>query len=109
MRGIVFTGDDVEVTDQLEIGDPGPKEVRVAIGAAGVCHSDLSVITGTIPWKAPSVLAHEGAGGGAGGGREVRSVKPGDHVVIATLASCGTCRACATGHPTWCVKTLGNV
>ena len=42
-------------------------------------------------------------------GREVRSVKPGDHVVIATLQSCGTCRACSTGHPTWCVKTLGNV
>ena len=40
--------------------------------------------------------------------REVRSVKPGDHVVIATLASCGTCRACSTGHPTWCVKTLGQ-
>ena len=39
----------------------------------------------------------------------MRSVKPGDHVVIATLASCGTCRACSTGHPTWCVKTLGNV
>ncbi|HLH29478.1 MAG TPA: zinc-binding dehydrogenase, partial [Acidimicrobiales bacterium] len=33
----------------------------------------------------------------------------GDHVVIATLAACGLCRACATGHPTWCVKTLGNV
>ena len=42
-------------------------------------------------------------------GSEVTSVKPGDHVVIATLASCGTCRACSTGHPTWCVKTLGNV
>ena len=62
MRGIVYTGDDVEVTDQLSIGDPGPTEVRVAIGAAGVCHSDLSVINGTIPWKAPSVLGHEGAG-----------------------------------------------
>ena len=62
MRGIVYTGDDVEVTDQLSVGDPGPTEVRVAIGAAGVCHSDLSVINGTIPWKAPSVLGHEGAG-----------------------------------------------
>ena len=109
MRGIVYTGSDVEVTDQLSIGDPGPTEVRVAIGAAGVCHSDLSVINGTIPWKAPSVLGHEGAGVVEAVGSEVRSVKPGDHVVIATLASCGTCRACSTGHPTWCVKTLGNV
>ena len=109
MRGIVYTGDDVEVTDQLSVGDPGPTEVKVGIGAAGVCHSDLSVLNGTIPWKAPSVLGHEGAGVVEAVGSEVRSVKPGDHVVIATLASCGTCRACSTGHPTWCVKTLGNV
>jgi S-(hydroxymethyl)glutathione dehydrogenase/alcohol dehydrogenase len=109
MRGIVYTGDDAEVTDELGIGDPGPGEVRVAIGAAGVCHSDLSVLNGTIPWKAPSVLGHEGAGVVEAVGSEVRSVKVGDHVVIATLASCGMCRACNTGHPTWCVKTLGNV
>ncbi|HEV3281232.1 MAG TPA: Zn-dependent alcohol dehydrogenase [Acidimicrobiales bacterium] len=109
MRGIVYTGDDVEITDQLTVGDPGPTEVRVAVGAAGVCHSDLSVINGTIPWKAPSVLGHEGAGVVEAVGDEVRSVKPGDHVVIATLQSCGTCRACSTGHPTWCAKTLGNV
>ena len=109
MRGIVYTGDGVEVTDQLGIGDPGPTEVKVAIGAAGVCHSDLSVINGTIPWKAPSVLGHEGAGVVEAVGSEVRSVKPGDHVVIATLASCGTCRACGTGHPSWCKSSLGNI
>ena len=109
MRGIVFTGDEAEVTDELGVRDPGPNEVRVAIGAAGVCHSDLSVINGTIPWKAPSVLGHEGAGVVESVGSEVTSVKPGDHVVIATLASCGHCRACSTGHPTWCIKTLGNV
>ncbi len=109
MRGIVYTGDGVEVTDELRVGDPGPTEVRVAIGAAGVCHSDLSVIDGTIPWRAPSVLGHEGAGVVETVGSEVRSVEPGDHVVIATLQSCGTCRACSTGRPTWCAKTLGNV
>jgi D-arabinose 1-dehydrogenase-like Zn-dependent alcohol dehydrogenase len=43
MRGIVFTGDEAEVTDELGVRDPGPNEVRVAIGAAGVCHSDESV------------------------------------------------------------------
>ncbi|MHB8438003.1 MAG: Zn-dependent alcohol dehydrogenase [Acidimicrobiales bacterium] len=109
MRGIVYTGDGVEVTDKLEIGEPGPTEVKVKIEAAGVCHSDLSVIDGTIPWKAPSVLGHEGAGIVDSVGSAVTSVKPGDHVVIATLASCGTCRACASGHPTWCIRTLGNV
>ena len=53
MRGIVYTGDDVEVTDQLSVGDPGPTEVRVAIGAAGVCHSDLSVSTAPSPGRHP--------------------------------------------------------
>src|SRR5271166_1462743 len=109
MRGIVFTGEQAEVSDALEVRPPGPKEVSVRMVAAGVCHSDLSVINGTIPFPPPVVLGHEGAGVVEAVGAEVRSVKPGDHVVIATLASCGTCRACGTGHPTWCVKTLGNV
>ena len=109
MRGIVYTGEDAEVTDKLGIADPGPTEVKVKIVAAGVCHSDLSVLDGTIPWKAPSVLGHEGAGIVDSVGSSVRSVKPGDHVVVATLASCGTCRACNTGHPTMCIRSLGNV
>ncbi len=109
MRGIVYTGGDAMVTDKLEIADPGPKEVMVKIVAAGVCHSDLSVLNGTIPWKEPSVLGHEGAGIVEAVGSAVSSVKPGDHVVVATLASCGMCRACNTGHPTMCIKTLGNV
>lgn len=109
MRGIVYTGDEATVTDELQVGEPGPTQVKVKIVAAGVCHSDLSVIDGTIPWKAPSVLGHEGAGIVESVGSAVSSVKTGDHVVIATIANCGTCRACATGHPTWCIKTLGNV
>jgi len=109
MRGIVFTGSDAEVTDKLTVRDPGRGEVLVAIQAAGVCHSDLSVIDGTIPWKAPSVLGHEGAGIVEAVGEGVTTVAPGDHVVVATLANCGRCRACTTGHPTWCVKSLGNV
>lgn len=109
MRGIVYTASGVEVTDELSVRDPGPKEVRVRVAAAGVCHSDLSVIDGTIPFPPPVVLGHEGAGVVEAVGAEVRSVKVGDHVVIATLASCGTCRACSTGHPTWCRRTLGNI
>src|ERR1035438_7489318 len=109
MRGIVYTGEGVEVTDALEVRAPGPKEVRIEMVAAGVCHSDLSVINGTIPFPAPAVLGHEGAGVVEAVGDAVRSVKPGDHVVIATLASCGACRACSTGHPTWCKSSLGNI
>ena len=83
--------------------------MQVRIQAAGVCHSDLSVINGTIPFPAPAVLGHEGAGVVEAVGSGVTSVKPGDHVVIATLASCGTCRACSTGHPTMCKSSLGNI
>jgi S-(hydroxymethyl)glutathione dehydrogenase/alcohol dehydrogenase len=61
MRGIVFTADGVEITDDLSVRDPGPKEVKVRIVAAGVCHSDLSVIDGTIPFPPPVVLGPEGA------------------------------------------------
>ena len=71
----------------------------MAIGAAGVCHSDLSVINGTIPWKAPSVLGHEGAGVVEAVGSEVSAVKVGDHVVIATLQSCGTAGPAAPDTP----------
>ena len=109
MRGIVFTGSDAEVTDELTVRDPGRGEVLVAVQAAGVCHSDLSVIDGTIPWKPPSVLGHEGAGIVEAVGPGVTSVEPGDHVVVTTLANCGRCRACTTGHPTWCIRSLGNV
>ncbi len=109
MRGIVYTGDGVEVTDRLEVRPPGPGEVLVRIQAAGVCHSDLSVIDGTIPFPAPAVLGHEGAGVVEAVGDSVTSVGPGDHVVIATLASCGACRACSTGHPTMCRSSLGNI
>jgi S-(hydroxymethyl)glutathione dehydrogenase/alcohol dehydrogenase len=109
MRGIVYTGDgNVDISSELEVRRPGPTEVAVRMVAAGVCHSDLSVLNGTIPWPAPSVLGHEGAGVVAEVGSEVTHVQPGDHVVVATLANCGRCTWCNTGHPTWCRQTMGN-
>jgi Zn-dependent alcohol dehydrogenase len=109
MRGIVYTGEKAEVTTGLEVRAPGPTEVKVRIAAAGVCHSDISVIDGTIPWPAPSVLGHEGAGVVEEVGAEVTRVKPGDHVVLTTLANCGSCAQCNTGHPTYCRQSLGNM
>lgn len=109
MRGIVFADGKAEITDDLEVRAPGPAEVKVRIVAAGVCHSDISVINGTIPWPSPSVLGHEGAGIVEEVGEEVSRVKPGDHVVITTLANCGMCRHCNTGKPTWCRQSMGNM
>ena len=76
--------------------------------AAGLCHSDISVIDGTIPWQYPCVLGHEGAGIVAEVGEAVTNVKPGDHVVLHTLAFCGLCKYCVTGQPARCRKSLGN-
>ena len=89
MRGIVYTGEGVEVTDELEVRAPGPNEVRLRIQAAGVCHSDLSVINGTIPFPAPAVLGHEGAGVVESVGDAVRSVKPGDTAAVFGVGGVG--------------------
>src|SRR4051812_15921653 len=109
MLGIVFDGKEAAVRDGLEVVPPGPRQVVVDIRAAGVCPSDLSVLAGTIPWPAPAVLGHEGAGVVAAVGSAVTHVGPGDHVVLATLASCGLCPFCADGRPTLCRATMGNL
>ena len=109
MRGIIFNGKAAEFTTGLEVRAPGPKDVKVRIVGAGLCHSDVSVIDGTIPWPAPAVLGHEGAGIVTEVGASVTSVKPGDHIVISTLAACGVCRYCASGRPTRCRSSMGNL
>ncbi|MFJ4873848.1 Zn-dependent alcohol dehydrogenase [Streptomyces sp. NPDC088745] len=107
MRAVVFDGERAEVVDDLEIRDPGPGEVLVGIRAAGLCHSDLSVIDGTIPFPVPVVLGHEGAGLVEAVGAGVTHVAPGDHVALSTLAGCGVCGECDRGRPTMCRKAIG--
>ncbi|MGW7069970.1 Zn-dependent alcohol dehydrogenase [Streptomyces sp. NPDC054855] len=112
MRGVVFDrsraeGSRVEVVDDLEIRDPGPGEVLVAVKAAGLCHSDLSVIDGTIPFPSPVVLGHEGAGVVEAVGAGVTHVTAGDHVALSTIASCGACGECNRGRPTMCRRAIG--
>ncbi|MFE7973613.1 Zn-dependent alcohol dehydrogenase [Streptomyces shenzhenensis] len=108
MRGVVFDGERVRVVDDLQVRDPGPGEVLVAIAAAGLCHSDLSVVDGTIPFPVPVVLGHEGAGVVEAVGAGVTHVAPGDHVALSTLANCGTCADCDRGRPTMCRRAIGR-
>ncbi|MCX5169772.1 Zn-dependent alcohol dehydrogenase [Streptomyces antibioticus] len=108
MRGVLFDGKRAEVVDDLQVREPGPGEVLVAVAAAGLCHSDLSVIDGTIPFPAPVVLGHEGAGVVAEVGAGVTHVVPGDHVALSTLASCGACAECDRGRPTMCRRAIGR-
>src|SRR5436305_5572396 len=107
MRGIVLR-DKGEVTDAIEVREQRPNEVVVKIGAAGLCHSDVSVINGTIPFPPPVVLGHEGAGVVEEVGSAVTMVKPGDHVVLTTLGNCGQCEACDRGLPTHCRNAVGG-
>jgi Zn-dependent alcohol dehydrogenase len=108
LRGVVFT-EKVEVTDRLQLKATGPGEVRVRIEAAGLCHSDLSVVDRTIPFPTPVVLGHEGAGVVEEVGDGVTTVKPGDRVVLTTLGNCGKCRKCEMGRPTECPETFGKL
>lgn len=108
MRGVIFDGKQVRVVTDLQVREPGPGEVRVAISAAGLCHSDLSVVDGTIPFPVPVVLGHEGAGVVEAVGEGVTHVSPGDHVSLSTLANCGTCAECDRGRPTMCRQAIGR-
>ncbi|WP_105972885.1 Zn-dependent alcohol dehydrogenase [Streptomyces geranii] len=108
MRGVLFDGKQVQVVDDLEVRGPGAGEVLVAVSAAGLCHSDLSVVDGTIPFPVPVVLGHEGAGVVEAVGDGVTHVVPGDHVALSTLANCGACAECDRGRPTMCRKAIGR-
>lgn len=88
--------------EEVELGGPRPGELLVRVEAAGVCHSDLSVVDGSRIRPLPMALGHEAAGVveevGAGG----RDVKPGDHVILTFVPSCGTCPECSSGRPALC-------
>jgi Zn-dependent alcohol dehydrogenase len=107
MRGIVWTGS-LEVREDVEVRPPGEREVKVRIVNAGLCHSDVSVLNGTIPFPTPVVLGHEGAGVVEDVGAGVTRVAPGDHVVLTTLGNCGQCEACDRGLPTHCRRSVGG-
>ena len=90
------------VIEEIELDPPKTGEVMVKMVASGVCHSDVHYYTGDMPREKPIILGHEGAGIVAEVGPGVISVKPGDHVVLTFLPSCGKCRWCHTGHPYMC-------
>ncbi len=88
--------------EDVELDPPGEGEVLVRIRAAGLCHSDLSVIDGNRPRPMPMVLGHEAAGVVEEVGYGVTSLARGDHVVASFVPSCGHCIPCATGRPALC-------
>ena len=88
--------------EELELSPPRSSELQVRVAAAGICHSDLSVVDGTRPRPVPMVLGHEAAGIVEAVGPGVGDVRAGDHVVLSFVPSCGLCAECAGGEPILC-------
>jgi S-(hydroxymethyl)mycothiol dehydrogenase len=86
----------------VHVPDPGAGEALVRVQACGVCHTDLHYREGTINDDFPFLLGHEAAGIVESVGDGVANVAPGDFVIIAWRAPCGTCRSCARGRPWYC-------
>jgi alcohol dehydrogenase len=88
--------------EEIDLAPPGPGEILVRIGAAGLCHSDLSVINGHRPRPMPMALGHEASGIVEELGEGVTDLERGDHVVLVFVPSCGHCEPCAEGRPALC-------
>ncbi|CAM4178600.1 Alcohol dehydrogenase [Bordetella tumbae] len=87
---------------EVELDPPGFGEVLVRIRAAGLCHSDLSVINGDRPRGLPMVLGHESSGEVVEVGAGVTDLQAGDHVAMVFVPSCGCCHPCLEGRPALC-------
>ncbi len=87
---------------ELGLDGPGPGELRVRVRAAGLCHSDLSVVDGSRPRPMPMVLGHEAAGEVLEVGDGAEDFRQGDQVVLAFVPACGGCGPCRVGRPALC-------
>ena len=97
-------GAPVELTTIL-VPDPGKGEVLVRVKACGVCHTDLHYREGSINNDFPFLLGHEASGFIESVGEDVTSVQPGDFVILAWRAPCGSCRSCTRGYPWYCFSS----
>ncbi len=105
MKAVVARGLNDYSVEEVTLDPPKADEVLVKMKATGICHSDLSVINGTIPVPFPMVLGHEGAGIVEEVGAKVTNVAPGDHVTLSFVPNCGDCFHCLRGEPYLCLKS----
>ncbi len=99
---VLYAPNEPFAVQDVELAEPRPDEVLVRVAASGVCHSDLHIVEGAIPYPMPVVLGHEGAGIVERVGPAVTSVKPGDHVITLFVPVCGRCYHCSVGRPNLC-------
>ncbi|MEU1347492.1 Zn-dependent alcohol dehydrogenase [Streptomyces sp. NPDC005776] len=100
--------DKLEVLDDVEAVGFGPGKVRLRIRATGLCHSDVSAMSGVLPQPAPFIPGHEGAGEVIDVGDGVTGLSAGDRVLVCWLPACGTCPACKRGQTHLCLAGFMN-
>src|SRR5919108_2435412 len=88
--------------EEVEAAPLKRDDVLVRIHASGLCHTDLEVIQGSLPYPLPIILGHEGAGIVEAVGRDVTLVRPGDHAVCSWNPHCGDCFYCDRDQPILC-------
>ncbi|MET9347385.1 Zn-dependent alcohol dehydrogenase [Streptomyces termitum] len=100
--------DKLEVLDDVEAVGFGPGKVRIRVRATGLCHSDVSAMSGVLPQPAPFVPGHEGAGEILDVGDGVTHLAPGQRVLLCWLPACGACPACRRGQSQLCLAGFMN-
>jgi NDMA-dependent alcohol dehydrogenase len=88
--------------EDIELDPPRAGEVLVRVAAAGLCHSEEHHLTGDVPFAAPMIGGHEGAGYVEATGPGVTVTKPGDYIVFSSIPNCGRCPSCAQGRQNLC-------
>ncbi|MFD9247849.1 Zn-dependent alcohol dehydrogenase [Streptomyces sp. NPDC059556] len=100
--------DKLEVVDDVEAVGFGPGKVRIRVRATGLCHSDVSAMSGVLPQPAPFIPGHEGAGEILDVGDGVTGLTPGQRVLLCWLPACGSCPACKRGQTQLCLAGFMN-
>ncbi|WP_406418982.1 Zn-dependent alcohol dehydrogenase [Streptomyces sp. NBC_00873] len=100
--------DKLEVLDDVEAVGFGPGKVKLRIRATGLCHSDVSAMSGVLPQPAPFIPGHEGAGEVLDIGDGVTGLSAGDRVLVCWLPACGACPACRRGQTQLCLAGFMN-
>jgi S-(hydroxymethyl)glutathione dehydrogenase/alcohol dehydrogenase len=94
--------------EQVSAGAPNSTDVVVRVRAAGLCHTDLEVIDGSLRYPLPMILGHEAAGVVEEIGADVQHIRVGDHVVLSWNPHCGHCFQCDRGQPILCDTYLNE-